>query len=191
MARGFVIWLTGLPASGKTTLARALEIRLAQAGLAIEVLDGDEIRSGMSADLGFSREDREEHNRRIIFVSKLLIRNGVNVFVPLISPYRQLRELAREELDPSFMEVWVKCSLEECIRRDPKGLYAKALRREITNMTGLDDPYEEPLNPDVVVDTEKEYKEACVDKILMRLEAMGTGLGIYHSDLVPYGAIRA
>ncbi len=168
---GFVIWLTGLPASGKTTLARALEVRLSQAGLALEVLDGDEIRCGLSADLGFSEEDRQEHNRRVIFLSKLLIRNGITVVVPLISPYRKVRKFAREELG-YFMEVWVRCSLEECIRRDPKGLYARALQGEIKDLTGLQDPYEEPLDPDVIVDTERDSLNACVEKILLRLEVM-------------------
>ncbi len=168
---GFVIWLTGLPASGKTTLARALEVLLSQAGLASEVLDGDEIRCGLSADLGFSREDRQEHNRRVIFLSKLLIRNGITVVVPLISPYRKVRKFAREELG-YFMEVWVRCSLEECIRRDPKGLYARALQGKIKDLTGLQDPYEEPLDPDVIVDTERESLNACVEKILLRLAVM-------------------
>ena len=168
--------MTGVPASGKTTLARALEVRLSRAGLALEVLDGDEIRRGLSADLGFSAKDREEHNRRVIFISKLLIRNGINVAVPLISPYRKVRESARQELG-HFMEVWVKCSLEECIRRDPKGLYARALRGEITDLTGLQDPYEEPLNPDVIVDTEQGSVETCVGKILLHLAIMDDGFG--------------
>lgn len=172
---GLVIWLTGLPASGKTTLARALETRLSQSGLTLEVLDGDEIRSGLSADLGFSAKDREEHNRRVIFITKLLVRNGINVVVPLISPYRKVREFARQELGSLFTEVWVKCSLEECIRRDPKGLYARALRGEITDLTGLQDPYEKPLDPDVIVDTEQEAVAACVNKILLHLAVTDDG----------------
>ena len=176
MRAGFVIWLTGLPASGKTTLARALEVRLSREGLALEVLDGDEIRRGLSADLGFSAKDREEHNRRVIFISKLLIRNGINIAVPLISPYRKVRESARQELG-HFMEVWVKCSLEECIRRDPKGLYARALQGEIKDLTGLQDPYEEPLEPDVIVDTELGSVDACVEKILLHLAVLDDGFG--------------
>ena len=116
------------------------------------VLDGDEIRLGLSADLGFSAKDRQQHNRRVIFVSKLLIRNGIVVPIPLISPYRETRAYARSELE-SFVEVYVKCPLEECMRRDPKGLYAKALRGEIKNFTGLDVPYEEPTSPESTVET--------------------------------------
>ena len=123
----------------------------------------------MSADLGFSAKDREEHNRRVIFISKLLIRNGINVAVPLIAPYRKIRAFARQELGNLFTEGWVKCSLEECIRRDPKGLYARALRGEITDLTGLQDPYEKPLDPDVIVDTEHESVGDCVDQILLHL----------------------
>ena len=143
MTQGCVIWLTGLPSSGKTTIADALAQRLRGDGLPVEVLDGDEVRKSLSSDLGFSAEDRQQHNRRVIYVSKLLIRNGLIVIVPLISPYRETREFARAELG-RFLEVYVKCSIEECIRRDVKGLYAKALRGEVVNFTGISDPYEEP-----------------------------------------------
>lgn len=172
--QGFCLWLTGLPAAGKTTIALALAERLQRQGLRVEVLDGDEIRRGLSAGLGFSREDREEHNRRVIFVAKLLARNGVAVIVPLISPYRQVRAQARREI-VNFIEVWVKCSLAECVRRDPKGLYARALRGEITNMTGIQDPYEEPLNPEVVVDTERATVEECVEAVLAALPQASYG----------------
>ena len=172
LTHGFVVWMTGLPGSGKTTLARALQYRLSQEGKVVAVLDGDEIRKGLSADLGFSKEDREEHNRRVIFVSKLLIQHGVNVIVPLISPYREIRAFARQELG-NFIEVWIKCSLDECIRRDPKGLYARALAGEITGMTGLDDPYEAPLNCEVVVNTEVETIEDSTMNILARMNILG------------------
>lgn len=162
---GRAIWLTGLSAAGKTTIAAALAERLSAEGRRVEVLDGDAIRNGLSADLGFSKEDRNEHNRRIIFVAEILVRNGIDVIIPLISPYRATREFARQEI-PNFSEVWVKCSLEECIRRDPKGLYARALAGKITNMTGLQDPYEAPLNPEIVVDTEVNGVEICADLIL-------------------------
>ena len=119
MNAGFVIWLTGLPASGKTTLAQALESRLASEGLALEVLDGDEVRSGLSADLGFSKEDREEHSRRVVFVSKLLVRNGINVIVPLISPYQKSRDFARRELGPFFTEVWVSMTASALLGTNP------------------------------------------------------------------------
>ena len=162
-----IIWLTGLPASGKTTLAYSLYTRnqILQLGKTIVILDGDEVRDTISADLGFSEEDRLENNRRVISLAKTISQNDVTVVVSLISPYRSMRDFARRELK-GFIEVWVKCSLGECIRRDPKGLYVKALSGEITNLTGLQDPYEEPLNPDVVVDTELETVDACVDRIM-------------------------
>jgi len=150
---GCVIWLTGIPASGKTTLGNALASRLQKTGSPVEVLDGDDLRRTLSRDLGFSIRDREEHNRRVTHLSKQLSLRGVVVVACLISPTRAIRDTARAEIG-RFIEVWVKCSLEECIRRDPKGLYARALRGEITNLTGLQDVYEEPNYPDVVVDTE-------------------------------------
>ncbi len=165
MASGCAIWLTGLPASGKTTIALALAELLSAQGHSVETLDGDEIRLGLSADLGFSAEDRQQHNRRVIFVSKLLVRNGIVVLIPLISPYRETRAYARCELE-HFVEVYVKCPLEECIRRDPKGLYTKALRGEINNFTGLDDPYEEPKASELTVETNVLSVEKCVNRIL-------------------------
>ena len=165
MSDGCAIWLTGLPASGKTTIAQALAKHLVGQGYAVETLDGDEIRLGMSADLGFSAEDRQQHNRRVVFVSKLLVRNGIIVLIPLISPYRETRDFARAELQ-RFVEVYVKCPVEECIRRDPKGLYAKALRGEIKNFTGIDDPYEEPISPELTVETDLLSVEECVDRII-------------------------
>lgn len=160
-----VLWLTGLPGSGKSTLARALADELRRAGRRVEVLDGDEVRAALSPGLGFTREGREEHNRRVIYLARLLSRHGVTVVVSLISPYRYIRDLARRELQ-NFIEVWVKCSLDECVRRDPKGLYKKALVGEIKDLTGIQAPYEEPLCPEVVVDTEKESLERCVRRIL-------------------------
>jgi len=165
MAQGFVIWLTGLPSSGKTTLATALACWSREEGLPVEVLDGDELRQSLSADLGFSPQDRKEHARRVIFISKLLIRNGIVAIVPLISPYRETRRFARCELK-HFVEVFVKCPIEECIRRDPKGLYAKALRGEINVMTGISDPYEEPDCPEVTVETNVLSVEQCVQRVL-------------------------
>jgi len=169
---GFVVWITGLPGSGKTTIARKLEAELKSRGLKVEVFDGDEVRKNLSAELGFSRRDREIHNRRVIYVCKLLARNGVNSIVSLISPYRNVREYARKEL-PKFVEVYCKCSLEECMRRDPKGLYRKALAGEIANMTGIQDPYEEPTNPEVTIDTEHDPIEHNVEKILEKLMELG------------------
>nr|MDO8075876.1 adenylyl-sulfate kinase [Candidatus Freyarchaeota archaeon] len=169
---GFGVWLTGLPASGKTTIARALEKELRRRGLRVEVLDGDEVRRNLSPDLGFTRKDRETHARRVAYVAKLLVRNGVAVIVGLISPYRNFREHARKQIG-NFVEVWVKCPLEECMRRDPKGLYERALRGEISDLTGIQDPYEEPLNPEVTVDTSKESVEESVNKIIKKLDNLG------------------
>lgn len=169
---GFVIWLTGLPGSGKTTIARGLEKELKVRDLKVEVFDGDEVRKNLSKGLGFSKEDRDTHNKRVIYVCKLLTRNGVNAIVSLISPYRSTRAYAREQL-PKFVEVYLKCSLEECIRRDPKGLYKKALAGEINNMTGIQDPYEEPLNPEVVLDTEHDSSGYNIQKVLVKLKERG------------------
>jgi len=167
-----VIWLTGIPASGKTTLAIELEKYYQKNGLAVEILDGDEIRKTLSKDLGFSPEDRKEHNRRVIFVAQILAKNGVTTIVPLISPYRETRDFARKEI-PNFVEVWVKASVDECKKRDPKGLYKKALAGEIKNLTGLQAPYEEPQNAELVLDTEKHNVEESVDLITTTLKKLG------------------
>ena len=164
MDNGFCIWLTGLSGSGKTTIAQEL-MRRFEGKRYIESMDGDEIRKGLSRDLGFSKDDRNEHNHRVIFCSKLLARNGVVVVVALISPYRETRAYAKNEI-PNTFEVFVKAPIDVCIERDPKGLYKKALAGEIKNFTGIDDPYEEPLDPDVIVETDKETVEESVDKIL-------------------------
>jgi adenylylsulfate kinase len=164
MEKGFCIWLTGLSGSGKTTIAKKL-IEHFKDMRYIESMDGDQIRQGLSRDLGFSKDDRNEHNRRVIFCTKLLSRNGVIVIVALISPYRETRAYAKGEI-PNMMEVFVKAPLEVCIERDPKGLYKKALAGEIKQFTGIDDPYEEPLEPDVIVETDKETVDESVEKIL-------------------------
>jgi adenylylsulfate kinase len=173
--RGFTIWMTGLPGSGKSTLAGMLKEKFEdEYGRFVEVLDGDEVRKGLSRDLGLSREDREEHARRVSYLAKVLSRNGVISIVALISPYRISRASAREVIGrENFVEVYVKASLETCMKRDPKGLYAKARRGEINNMTGLQDPYEEPTSPDITVDTERNSQEECVDEIIKRLIEMG------------------
>jgi adenylylsulfate kinase len=138
----------------------------------IELLDGDEVREGLCRDLGFSREDRTENIHRIAFVSKLLTRNGVAAIVAAISPYREDRELAREEIQ-SFVEVWCKASVEACAERDYKGLYEKAMRGEITNLTGVNDPYEEPEDADLVLDTVSETPEQSADRVMALLEEKG------------------
>ena len=172
MGSQFVIWLTGLSASGKTTIARQLATKLREQDFKVELLDGDAIRNDLSADLGFSSQDRREQIRRVVYLCKLLSKNGITCLVSVISPYRDLRNLAREEIRKvsPFIEVFVKCSLESCIKRDPKGLYKKALSGEISNFTGLQDPYEEPLSPDVMVNTDSETVEECVDKIISAIK---------------------
>lgn len=172
MRQGFVVWLTGLPGSGKTTIARQLEPEIRKLGWPVEVLDGDEIRQNLSKGLGFSREDRETHLKRVTYVAKLLSRNGVAVIAAFISPYRSIREYARKETT-NFLEVYVKCSVQTCAQRDPKGLYKKANSGEIKDLTGPQDLYEEPLAPDLVVDTEKLNVEQSVKLILGRLETSG------------------
>lgn len=163
------IWLTGIPASGKTTLSILLKDYLQKKNIPVIILDGDEIRKTVSKDLGFSPQDRKEHNRRVIEIAKLLIKNNFTVIIPLISPYRETREIARKEI-PNFVEVYVKASLDTCIKRDPKGLYQKAKNGEITNLTGLQSTYEEPVNPELVLDTEKHSAIECLDQIVSKLK---------------------
>jgi len=159
---------------GKTTIAKALYPKLKESGFKVELLDGDIVRKELSPELGFTKQDREIHARRVVYLCKLLSRNGVVSIVCLISPYREFRRYARSEINMNnnnnnFYEVYVKCSLETCISRDPKGLYKKALSGEIKDLTGLQDPYEEPKNPEIIVDTERQNLEECVNVILGRV----------------------
>lgn len=172
MGSQIVLWLTGLSGSGKTTIARALEPKLKELGFKTELLDGDVVRKELSPDLGFTKEDREKHARRVVYLCKLLSRNGIISIVSLISPYREFRAYARREIgvNDNFIEVYVRCSLESCIKRDPKGLYKKALAGEIKDLTGLQDPYEEPLEPEMMIDTEKETLDESVNKILSNIQ---------------------
>ncbi|MDP9352872.1 MAG: adenylyl-sulfate kinase [Chloroflexota bacterium] len=170
--QGFTVWFTGLSGAGKTTLADALEPILRERGLKVEKLDGDVIRTNLSKGLGFSKEDRDTNIRRIAFVCDLLTRNGVAVITSAISPYRDVREEAKQKIG-DFVEVYVRCSIPELTRRDVKGLYAKALAGELDNFTGVSDPYEEPLNPDVEVDSEAETIEESLEKVVRKLEERG------------------
>ena len=172
---GFALWMTGLPGSGKSTLAHLLRQRLEREfGRFTEILDGDEIRKGLSRDLGLSKEDREEHARRVSFLAKLLARNGVIPIVALISPYQESRAYAREVVgNDRFVELYVRASLATCEKRDPKGLYAKARRGEINNMTGIQDPFEAPIFPEIIVDTENGTPESSADSIIQALLSQG------------------
>src|SRR5437870_13704174 len=167
-ARGFTLWLTGLSGAGKSTLATAVGHELRRRGVRVEVLDGDEVRQNLSKGLGFTREDRDTNIRRIGYVAKPLARNGVVVITAAISPYRAVRDEVRREIG-AFVEVHVKASLEECVRRDTKGLYARALAGEIAQFTGVSDPYEEPLAPELVIDTEREDVATSATRVIDRL----------------------
>jgi adenylylsulfate kinase len=170
---GLVIWLTGLSGAGKSTLARLLEEKLAATARRVETLDGDEVRENLSRGLGFSKEDRDTNVRRIGFVARLLARNAVVVLVAAITPYRQSRDDVRRSVEDEgirFVEVFVRCPLDTLVERDVKGLYLKALAGEIANFTGISDPYEEPLSPDVVVDSSTESVEQSAAKVLSLLE---------------------
>lgn len=173
--QGFTLWLTGLSGSGKTTIARLVEHELLERGLQVERLDGDIVRESLTSDLGFSREDRETNIRRIAFVAKLLSRNGVAVIASFISPYQQMREQLRQETT-NFIEVYVNASLDDCIKRDVKGHYRKALSGEIAHFTGISDPYEEPTAPEIEVKTGEQTPEESAQEILAFLIA---------NDLIP------
>lgn len=171
--KGTTIWLTGLSGAGKSTIAQALAPRLRERGLRVEILDGDEIRTNLSKGLGFSKEDRDTNIRRIGYVARLLARNGVVVIAAAISPYREIRDEIRQQVEAeqsAFVEVHVRASLETLVGRDVKGLYKKALAGEITQFTGVSDPYEHPLNPEVVIDTDGEELEASVESVIQVLE---------------------
>ena len=171
-ARGFTLWLTGLSGAGKSTLATAVGHELRRRGVRVEVLDGDEVRQNLSKGLGFTREDRDTNIRRIGYVAKLLTRNGVVVITAAISPYRAVRDEVRREIG-AFVEVYVKASLDECVRRDTKGLYRRALAGEIPQFTGVSDPYEEPLRPELVIDTEREVVGESAARVVDRLVELG------------------
>lgn len=170
--RGVTVWFTGLSGSGKSTIAQALTQKLRESNCKLELLDGDIVRTNLTKGLGFSQEDRNTNIRRIGFVSHLLTRNGVIVLVSAISPYREIRDEVREKIG-DFFEVYVSAPLEVCESRDVKGLYKRARAGEIKQFTGIDDPYEAPLNPEVTCETDKETLEESVNKVLGKLEEMG------------------
>jgi len=172
MDKACTIWFTGLPCSGKSTIANRVAEILKNKGYRVEQLDGDVTRKYLSKGLGFTKEDRDENIRRVGFVAKLLTRNGVFVTAAFVSPYREIRDEIRKEIG-NFVEVYVKCPVEVCIERDVKGMYKKALKGEIKNFTGIDDPYEEPLNPEVIVETDKETVEESVGKVMRKLAELG------------------
>lgn len=169
--KGFTLWFTGLPCSGKSTLARKVEGTLLERGVNCEVLDGDEVRENLSKGLTFSKEDRDINIRRIGWVSKLLARNGAISIAAAISPYRAIRNEIREQHD-RFVEVYVKAPVDVLKERDVKGMYKKALAGEIKNFTGVSDPYEEPEKPEILVETDKETVEESTHKIIRTLELM-------------------
>ena len=171
---GGLLWFTGLSGSGKSTLAHAVEEKLHSLCVRSYVLDGDNIRTGLNKDLSLSPEDRKENIRRIAEVAKIMVDAGLLVFAAFIAPYKQSREYARKLMAGwPYYEVYVKCSVEVCTKRDPKGLYEKAGTGEITNMTGISAPYEEPEHPDLIINTDKLGLQQCVDEVIRFLLKQG------------------
>ncbi len=171
--KGFTLWFTGLSGAGKSTLSQAVADELKRRGHQVERLDGDEVRQRLSRGLGYSKEDRDENVRRIGFVARLLSRSGAVAIAAAISPYRDVRDEIRREHDAPFVEIFVECPLDALVKRDPKGLYAKALRGEIANFSGVSDPYEAPSAPEITVHTGDETVDASRDVILRWLEGRG------------------
>jgi len=168
--QGFTCWLTGLSGAGKSTIATEISKALNILSVPCEILDGDVIRKHISNDLGFSPKDRETNVLRVGYICSLLNKHGINVVVALISPYNETREKVRNSLK-NFVEIYVDCPLEECIKRDPKGLYIKALSGEINEFTGISSPYESPVKPEIVLRTNKEGTTQCVDTIMKYLQS--------------------
>ena len=171
--KGFTLWFTGLSGAGKTTISGLLEKELRARGSKLEILDGDIVRENLSKGLGFSKEDRDINIRRIAFVADLLSRNGVPVITAAISPYAEIRDEAHETMGDRFIEVYVKASVDTCAERDVKGLYKQAIAGQIKNFTGVSDPYEEPVNPEVVVDSSKDSIDDGVNRIVGKLRELG------------------
>ena len=167
-----LLWFTGLSGSGKSTVANALDIRLNESGYATYLLDGDNIRLGINTDLGFSMQDRNENIRRIGEIGKLFVNSGLITIACFISPLKVNREMVRKVLGNDFIEVFVDCSLKECEKRDPKNLYKKARLGEIKEFTGISSPYEKPENPEIVIKTDSQSIDECVDKILHYIKCL-------------------
>jgi adenylyl-sulfate kinase len=172
MHQGFTLWFTGMSGAGKSTISERVYARLRQSGAKVELLDGDVVRTHLSKGLGFSKEDRDTNIRRIGFVCELLTRNGVIAIVAAISPYRAVREEVRDKIK-NFIEVYVHCPVEVLASRDVKGLYKKALAGEIGSFTGVSDPYEPPVNPEVTIDSSREMVEESVEKVWSKLREAG------------------
>jgi len=170
--KGFTAWFTGLPCSGKSTIADATAEELRQMGLKVERLDADIIRKHLWRELGYSKEDRDENIRRAAYLAQLLTRNGIAVLTSFISPYQETRDYARKQIG-SFVEIYVKCPVEICIQRDRRGMYRKALAGEIPNFTGVSDPYEEPLNPEVIIESDREPVKQSVARVIAKLKELG------------------
>jgi len=173
LSTGFTIWFTGLSGAGKTTVSRIVEKELRARGSKVEVLDGDVVRENLSKGLGFSKEDRDTNIRRIGFVCEILTRNDVVAIAAAISPYRAIRDENRARVGGRFVEVYAKCPIDVLAERDVKGLYKKALRGEIKNFTGVDDPYEAPENPEVTIESDKETPEQSAARVIAKLEELG------------------
>jgi adenylylsulfate kinase len=170
--KGFTLWFTGLPCSGKSTLAEIIAPELARRGRTVDILDGDVVRTNLTKGLGFSKEDRDENIRRIGFVCGLITKHGGIAISAAISPYRSVRDEVRSKIE-NFVEVFVDTPLELCIQRDVKGMYKKAIAGEMKNFTGISDPYEPPLHPEIVIHTQKESEQESAARILGSLERMG------------------
>ena len=170
--KGFTAWFTGLPCCGKTTIADRAAHVLKEKGYEVERLDGDIVRKNLTKDLGFSKEDRDENINRVTILAKDLTQNGIAVLATFVSPYKARREKTRKEI-VDFIEIYVKCPLEICKKRDVKGMYKKAFAGEIKNFTGVDDPYEEPKKPELIVNSDKETIDESVEKVLKKFEELG------------------
>ncbi len=170
--QGYTIWFTGLPCCGKTTIADQVAVLLRKKGYLVEQLDGDIIRQNFSSDLSFSKKDRDENIKRATFLAKMLSRNNVAVLASFVSPYRKQRRRARKEIK-NFVEVYVRCPVKICMKRDVKGMYKKALEGKIQHFTGVDDPYEEPEHPELIVDTDIESVEESVEKVMKKIQELG------------------